>query len=77
MDHQILVFDGILDPDAFLVFCAHRAQRLSIDHTVLERSPMRVEVTLRGHAILIDMFEMACSLGPEGSIVIATSRKAA
>ncbi|MBO6675250.1 MAG: hypothetical protein JJ908_00065 [Rhizobiales bacterium] len=77
MDHQTLVFDGTLDPDAFLAFCAHRAQRLSIDHKVLERSPTRVEVTLRGHATLIDMFEMACSLGPEGSVVVATSRKAA
>lgn len=76
MDHQTLVFDGTLNPDAFLAFCAHRAQRLSIDHSVVEHSPARVAVTLSGHATLIDMFEMACSLGPEGSIVIATSRKA-
>lgn len=76
MDHQTLVFDGTLDPDAFLAFCAHRAERLSIDHDVLEHSSARVEVTLHGHATLIDMFEMACSLGPEGSIVVATSRKA-
>lgn len=77
MDQQTLVFDGTLDPDAFLAFCAHRAQRLSIDHKVLEHTSMRVAVSLSGHATLIDMFEMACSLGPEGSIVIATSRKAA
>jgi hypothetical protein len=76
MDHQTLVFDGALDPDAFLAFCAHRAERLSVHHDVLEHSPERVKVTLRGHATLIDMFEMACSLGPEGSVVIATSRKA-
>ncbi|MFN3171692.1 MAG: hypothetical protein ACE37E_13495 [Hyphomicrobiales bacterium] len=77
MDHQTLVFSGTLDPDAFLAFCAHRADRLSIIHDVLEHSSSRVEVTLRGHATLIDMFEMACSLGPEGSVVVATSRKAA
>lgn len=77
MDHQTLVFDGTLDPDAFLAFCAHRAERLSLDHDVLEHSSTRLEVALHGHATLIDMFEMACSLGPEGSVVVATSRKAA
>jgi hypothetical protein len=76
MDHQTLVFDGALEPDAFLAFCAHRAQRLSVDHDVLEHSSTRIEVALRGHATLIDMFEMACSLGPEGCVVLSTSRKA-
>ncbi|MEO0384759.1 MAG: hypothetical protein AAF234_14530 [Pseudomonadota bacterium] len=77
MEHQTLVFDGALEPDVFLAFCAHRAQRLSIDHEVLGHSPAQVEVALRGHATLIDMFEMACSLGPEGSVVVSTSRSAA
>ena len=77
MEHQTLVFDGTLEPDSFLAFCAHRAHRLSIDHEVLGHSPTQVEVALRGHGTLIDMFEMACSLGPEGSVVVSTSRSAA
>lgn len=76
MNTQTLIFDGALEPTGFVAFCAHRAQRLSLDHQVVDRSPTRVAVQLRGHETLIDMFEMACSLGPEGSVVFSTSRGA-
>ena len=73
---QTLVFDGALKPDSFLSFCAHRAKRLSLGHAITSASTTRVEVALSGHETLIDMFEMACSLGPEGSVVLSTWRKA-
>lgn len=72
-----LSFIGELNAQRFSEFCAHRAQRLSLDHSIIEQSPTRVDVSLHGHATLIDMFEMACSLGPEGSVVLTTARKAA
>jgi hypothetical protein len=72
---RTLIFDGSLQPEPFLAFCAHRAARLSLRHSVLAQSPSRIEVALKGHETLIDMFEMACSLGPEGSVVLSTSSR--
>ena len=70
----VLVFDGALHAPSFVGFCAHRAARLSLRHTVLSQSPARVEVAVHGHHTLIDMFEMACSLGPDDCIVLSTWR---
>jgi hypothetical protein len=77
MNTQTLIFDGALDPKTFLTFCEKRARRLSLGHEIVGQSGSRVEVTLRGHETLIDMFEMACSLGPEGSVVLSTWRRPA
>lgn len=73
---QVLVFDGTLEVASFTAFCAHRAARLSLEHRVVSASGRRFEVALAGHETLIDMFEMACSLGPADCVVLNVSRVA-
>ena len=77
VNEQVLVFEGVLDCDAFPAFCANRARRLSLRHSVLDQSATSIRVALSGNPILIDMFEMACSLGPQGSIVTNVTRGSA
>ena len=64
-----MVFLGDFKPESFGDFMRHRAGRLSI-HAVAHRlDAMRVEVEVEGEPDLVDMFEMACSLGPIDCLV--------
>ncbi|MVA22980.1 hypothetical protein V6582_24620 [Agrobacterium vitis] len=64
-----LVFEGQFDCESFLTFARHRAGRLDIDLDVEACSDSRVAVSVAGQDALVDMFEMACSLGPTDCIV--------
>ena len=73
-----MVFLGEFVPESFAEFMRHRAARLS-----LGRTPARIGTERdRGRwssgdePILIDMFEMACSLGPIDCLVLDIYREA-
>jgi hypothetical protein len=69
-----LTFAGQLDPEAFRAFAERRAARLSLSYEAHEATAARFVCRLRGHAALVDMFEMACSLGPLTCIVRDVAR---
>ncbi|BCH61186.1 hypothetical protein RvVAR0630_38100 [Agrobacterium vitis] len=64
-----LVFEGDFNCHSFLNFARHRAGRLDIGIDVEACSESRVAVCVIGQEALVDMFEMACSLGPTDCIV--------
>ncbi len=72
-----LVFTGRLEPDSFVAFARHRATRLSVTAVVGVARADRVEVAVSGAEDLIDMFEVACSLGPIDCLVDDCVRLAA
>jgi hypothetical protein len=69
-----LTFAGQFDPAAFRAFAERRAARLSLAYEAREATATRFVCRLRGHAALVDMFEMACSLGPLTCIVRDVAR---
>lgn len=64
-----MVFLGAFEPESFAEFMHHRAARLSIRAEPRRLDPTRVEVEVEGEEALVDMFEMACSLGPLDCLV--------
>lgn len=62
-------FEGDLDSASFVEFAQHRARRLDIALRVVESGSESATFDVEGPADLVDMFEMACSLGPLTSIV--------
>lgn len=68
------VFRGRLDCDSFVGFARHRAGRLDLDMRIDDCSESAVSVHVAGQEALVDMFEMACSLGPYDCIVLDVSR---
>lgn len=68
------VFRGQLDCDSFIGFARHRAGRLDLDMRIDDCSESAVAVHVAGQEDLVDMFEMACSLGPYDCIVLDVSR---
>jgi acylphosphatase len=72
-----LVFLGVFEPASFSEFMGHRARRLSVDAETHRLDAGRVEVTVEGESALVDMFEVACSLGPLDCLVTDVSRRAA
>ena len=64
-----MVFLGALEPASFAEFMRHRAGRLSISADLRHVGRDRAEVAVEGEAALVDMFEMACSLGPIDCLV--------
>jgi acylphosphatase len=68
------LFEGAFDCDSFLGFARHRADRLDIDLDVNACSGTRVSLSVSGQEALVDMFEMACSLGPTDCIVMDVTR---
>lgn len=65
----ILEFVGHLPPDSFAEFAAHRADRLSLAHEILEQDGTRAVVRLSGPEPLVAAFEMALGLGPSDCLV--------
>lgn len=63
------VFEGQFDCASFLNFARHRAGRLDLDLDVGVCSATRMALSVTGQEALVDMFEMACSLGPYDCIV--------
>lgn len=70
------LFEGAFNCDSFLGFARHRADRLDIDLNVNVNacSQTRVSLSVSGQEALVDMFEMACSLGPTDCIVLDVIR---
>lgn len=64
-----LEFLGDLPEAEFTEFAAHRAARLSVEHTILAQDAGRVLIRVAGLRALVDAFEMAVSLGPQSCIV--------
>ena len=75
MAHAVLVFDGWFDGESFRSFCGKRAELLALDLQIVGDDARKVTVAVSGHPVLIDMFEMACGLGPAESIVKAVTRR--
>ncbi|MBP2551138.1 hypothetical protein J2858_004078 [Neorhizobium galegae] len=68
------LFEGAFDCDSFVGFARHRAGRLDVDLDVTACSRTRISLSVAGQDALIDMFEMACSLGPADCIVRDVTR---
>lgn len=68
-DGSRFVFTGDIDQKSFADFARHRAERLSLRIRIGAASDQAFEVTAFGAEPLVDMFEMACSLGPYDCIV--------
>lgn len=71
-----LVFRGRFVPESFAAFMRHRAERLSITIRPRGADTRRIEVEVEGERDLVDMFEMACSLGPLDCLVLEVERLA-
>jgi len=66
----MLVFQGRFRTESFLDFVRHRAERLALEAGIGAVTPERIEVSVTGHADLLDAFELACSLGPIDCLVL-------
>lgn len=69
-----LVFTGRFLPESFAEFVRHRAARLSLVATLRRLGDRSITVGVEGDGDLIDMFEMAASLGPLDCIVLDLER---
>jgi len=69
-----MVFRGAFIPESFGEFMRHRALRLSVEARPRRLEAGRIEVEVEGEADLVDMFEMACSLGPIDCLVLDVER---
>jgi hypothetical protein len=63
------VFTGDIVCSSFIEFADHRARRLDLGLEMGACSKSSVAMTVTGQEVLLDMFEMACSLGPYNCIV--------
>lgn len=77
MQATIIAFRGRFHVESFSEFVHHRALRLQLDVVVETATPDRIEVAVSGQPALVDMFEMACSLGPIDCLVRDVGRKEA
>ncbi|MDP0926512.1 hypothetical protein Q0601_04965 [Paracoccus onubensis] len=57
--------EGSLNTESCLAMASHFARRLSLSSTIANATPSRITLTLTGDERLIDMFEIACWLGPD------------
>jgi len=69
-------FRGQIDCESFAEFARHRAARLDIEIMVGDCDPTAATLSVRGQEALVDMFEMACSLGPYDCVVLDVERRA-
>jgi hypothetical protein len=64
-----LRFVGQIVTASFIAFARHRAARLDLGLDFGDCGPASITLRLQGEAALVDMFEMACSLGPQDCII--------
>ncbi len=64
-----LTVTGRMETEACLALMQHFLRRLDLKSRILSVTPGRVTVDVQGNENLIDMFEMACWLGPENGRV--------
>lgn len=75
MAEVTFVFSGDLVQASFRGFALHRARRLDLRIDFGAASERFFDVTVAGDEALIDMFEMACSLGPYDCIIHDVTRR--
>jgi hypothetical protein len=68
------VFTGEINCESFVGFARHRAGRLNLRMDVGICTRQSATMTVGGQEALVDMFEMACSLGPYDCIVYDVAR---
>jgi hypothetical protein len=71
---QTFTFSGQLNPASFARFARHRAARLDLALELGEFRNAEARLSVDGDPDLIDMFEMAMSLGPHDCIVFDVAR---
>ncbi len=69
-----LRFVGQIATASFIAFARHRAARLDLGLDIGDCDPTSITLRIHGEAALVDMFEMACSLGPQDCIIRDLSR---
>lgn len=75
MDRSVkFTFEGQFDCGSFLSFAQHRAGRLALQLQPDRCSETAMSMLVSGQEALVDMFEMACSLGPYDCIVLDVKR---
>lgn len=72
---QTFTFSGNLNPASFAAFARHRAARLDLALELGEFRNAQARLSVAGHPDLIDMFEMAMSLGPFDCLVLDVERR--
>lgn len=71
---QSFLFEGRLNAASFAEFARHRAARLNLDLAIQAHTDRAMQLSVQGAPDLIDMFEMAMSLGPQDCIVLDVIR---
>ena len=66
---QSFLFEGQLNSASFAEFAHHRAARLDLALVIQAHTDRTMRLSVDGEPDLIDMFEMAMSLGPHDCIV--------
>ena len=72
---QTFTFSGQLNLTSFAEFARHRAARLDLLLELGEFRDAKAELSVTGKPDLIDMFEMAMSLGPHDCLVLDVARE--
>jgi hypothetical protein len=75
MASAAFVFSGAIMRESFAQFALHRANRLSLQIAFGAAGDSFFDVTVTGDEALVDMFEMACSLGPYDCIIHDVTRR--
>lgn len=69
------IFRGRFDCESFEEFARHRAARLDLEILVGACDAGSATLSVKGQEALVDMFEMACSLGPYDCVVLDVERR--
>ena len=69
------IFRGRIDCESFEEFARHRAGRLDLEIQVGACDSRSAMLSVKGQEALVDMFEMACSLGPYNCIILDVERR--
>lgn len=72
---ETFTFSGQLNPSSYAEFARRRAARLDLSLELGEFREARAELSVTGHPDLVDMFEMAMSLGPHDCLVLDVARR--
>jgi hypothetical protein len=71
---QTFTFSGHLNPASYAEFARRRAARLDLALELGEFRKDEARLSVSGHPDLVDMFEMAMSLGPFDCLVLDIAR---
>lgn len=77
MEAALFRFTGQLVCKSFAEFALHRARRLDLEIDIGACDASSATLSVKGQEVLVDAFEMACSLGPYDCIILDIQRNAA